>query len=32
MIIRILFSRKVYAEVPPKVQYTLTEFGDDFSR
>lgn len=27
-----LVNRKVYAEVPPKVEYTLTEFGLNFSK
>jgi DNA-binding HxlR family transcriptional regulator len=22
-----IISRKIYAEIPPKVEYTLTEFG-----
>ncbi len=26
-----ILQRKVYAEVPPKVEYTLTEFGKDLA-
>jgi DNA-binding HxlR family transcriptional regulator len=26
-----LISRKIYAEIPPRVEYTLTEFGHTLS-